>query len=123
MLSADRWRDFSGSVAIIGFALIPDSRNATVLWLSWGWIRLAKRLGTPQGKRLMPDRMGRDVTANRLQRRTNALCPIPSLSAHVRIDAFSRLPTASRVRSRDGTHPSVGREATVGDSGIDCQEW
>jgi hypothetical protein len=23
MLSADRWRDFSGSVAIIGFALIP----------------------------------------------------------------------------------------------------
>jgi hypothetical protein len=117
MLSADRWRDFSGSVVIIWFCPHPHFRNATVRWLSWGWIRLAKRLGTP------PDRMGREGTANRLQRRTNALCPIPSLSAHVRIDAFSRLPTASRVRSRDGTHPSVGREATVGDSGIDCQEW
>ena len=45
MLSADRLRDLSGSVVIVGFPLV--SRNTALFWLSRGTDQVARSLGTP----------------------------------------------------------------------------
>jgi hypothetical protein len=50
MLSADRLRDFSGSVVIISFPIIPVPEIPLYFGCREGWIRLAKSLAY-RGKR------------------------------------------------------------------------